>query len=386
MADKRDYYEVLGVAKTASDEEIKKAYRTLAKKYHPDLNPGDKEAEAKFKEASEAYSVLSDKEKRAKYDQFGHAAFDQSAGGYSYGGAGGFGFDINDILSSFFGGGFGGGRSRSGPQAGADLQQVVYLTFEEAAFGCKKDISITKYVACDSCHGTGSASGKTTRCPTCGGTGTVENTRVSSFAHFVTQSACTRCGGTGVVIDDPCKVCSGRGKVRKTVTVPVEFPAGIDDGQAISKRGMGEPGSHGGPAGDLIISVRIGRHPTFVRDGYDVYMNRTISFAQAALGDVIRIQTLYGDVNLTIPEGTPGGSRFKLRGKGIQRLNSSSKGDQYVNITVETPKRLNSEQKAALKRFDELSGGTLEAAGSEGAGNAGGSDRSSRRPFGKKNK
>ncbi|MBR7062188.1 MAG: DnaJ domain-containing protein, partial [Clostridia bacterium] len=259
MADKRDYYEVLGVAKTASDEEIKKAYRTLAKKYHPDLNPGDKEAEAKFKEASEAYSVLSDKEKRAKYDQFGHAAFDQSAGGYSYGGAGGFGFDINDILSSFFGGGFGGSRSRSGPQAGADLQQTVYLTFEEAAFGCKKNISITKNVACDSCQGTGSASGKTTRCPTCGGTGTVENTRVSSFAHFVTQSACTRCGGTGVVIDDPCKVCSGRGKIRKTVTVPVEFPAGIDDGQAISKRGMGEPGSHGGPAGDLIISVRIGR-------------------------------------------------------------------------------------------------------------------------------
>ncbi|MBP5730919.1 MAG: molecular chaperone DnaJ, partial [Clostridia bacterium] len=294
-------------------------------------------------------------------------------------------FDINDILSSFFGG-FGGTRTRSGPQAGADLQQTVYLTFEEAAFGCKKNISITKNVVCDSCHGTGSASGKTTRCPTCGGSGTVENTRVSSFAHFVTQSACSRCGGTGVIVDDPCKACSGRGKIRKTVTVPVEFPAGIDDGQAVSQRGMGEPGSHGGPAGDLIISVRVQRHPTFVRDGYDVYMNRTISFAQAALGDVIRVQTLYGDVDLTIPEGTPGGARFKLRGKGIQRLNSSSKGDQYVNITVETPKRLNSEQKAALKRFDELSGGTLEAAGSEGAGGAGnsGSEKSSRKPFGKK--
>jgi len=386
MAEKRDYYEVLGVEKTASDDEIKKAYRKMAMKYHPDHNPGDKEAEAKFKEAGEAYAILSDKEKRAQYDQFGHAAFDQTAGGYGGygGGAGGFGFDVNDIFESFFGGGFGSRSSRSGPQVGADVRASVELTFEEAAFGCEKEITVTKSIPCDACEGTGSESRTTTRCTVCGGRGTVNTTRQTMFGQMTSASTCSRCGGTGKMINDPCKVCGGKGTVRKTVKIKVKLPAGINNGQAISMSGMGEPGSNGGPAGDLLVSVRVRNHKVFTRDNFDVHMTKTLSFAQAALGDNISIPTLTGNVQLTIPEGTQTGAIFKLKGLGIQKLQSSGKGDQYVKIVVETPKRMTSEQKEALRRFDAVSGGTLEGSANGSGQNGSGSSSGGRKIFGKK--
>lgn len=393
MAEKRDYYEVLGVEKTASDEEIKKAYRKLAMKYHPDHNPGNAEAEAKFKEAGEAYAILSDKEKRAQYDQFGHAAFDQTASGYGYGGgAGGFGFDVGDIFESFFGGGFGGRRSSGGARAGADVRVVLDLTFEEAAFGCEKEITVTKNVSCDACEGTGSESKATTRCTVCGGRGTVTSARQTPFGQFMNTATCSKCGGTGKVVTDPCKVCSGRGFVRKNVKVKVKIPAGIDNGQAVSMGGLGEPGTAGGPAGNLLVSVRVRKHAVLKRDGFDVYFDKKLSFVQATLGDTIRIPTLSGNVELTIPEGTQSGAVFKLRGLGIQKLQSSSKGDEYVTVTVETPKRLTAEQKDLLRRFDQISGGTIEAGsdkngtgsgGSSGFSGSSGSDRG-KKIFGKK--
>ena len=386
MAEKRDYYEVLGVEKTATDDEIKKAYRKMAMKYHPDHNPGDKEAEAKFKEAGEAYAILSDKEKRAQYDQFGHAAFDQTAGGYGGygGGAGGFGFDVNDIFESLFGGGFGTRGTRSGPQVGADVRVSVELTFEEAAFGCEKEISVTQNVSCDACKGTGSESGTTTRCTVCGGRGTVNTTRQTLFGQMTSASTCSRCGGSGKMINDPCKVCGGKGSVRKTVKIKVKLPAGINNGQAISLSGKGEPGVNGGPAGDLLVSVHVRDHKIFTRDNFDVYMNKTLSFAQAALGDTISIPTLTGNVQLTIPEGTQTGAIFKLKGLGIQKLQSSGKGDQYVKVVVETPKRLTSEQKEALRRFDAASGGTLEGPANGSGQNGSGSSSGGRKIFGKK--
>ncbi len=381
MAEKRDYYEVLGVEKTASDEEIKKAYRKLAMKYHPDHNPGDKEAEAKFKEAGEAYAVLSDKEKRAQYDQFGHAAFDQTAGGYSYGGgAGGFGFDVGDIFESFFGGGFG-RRSSGGARAGADVRAGVEISFEEAAFGCEKEITVTKNVSCDVCEGTGSESKSSVRCPVCGGKGTVNTTRQTILGSMMSSTTCSRCGGTGKTVNDPCKVCSGRGYVRKTIKVKVKIPAGIDNGQAISLTGMGEPGTGGGPAGDLLVSVRVRKHAVLKRDGFDVYLDKKLSFVQAALGDTVQIPTLSGKVELTIPEGTQSGAVFKLRGLGIQKLQSTAKGDEYVTVTVETPRRLTTEQKELLRRFDAASGGTLEAAAKNGQGD---NTSGAKKIFGKK--
>ncbi len=396
MAEKRDYYEVLGVEKTATDEEIKKAYRKLAMKYHPDHNPDNPEAEAKFKEAGEAYAILSDKEKRAQYDQFGHAAFDQTAGGYSYGGgAGGFGFDVSDIFESFFGG-FGGRRSSTGgARAGADVRVVVDLTFEEAAFGCEKEVNVTKNVTCSACEGTGSESKTQARCPNCGGRGTVSTARQTPFGQFMNTSTCSRCNGSGKVVNDPCKACVGRGYVRKTVKVKVRIPAGIDNGQAVSMTGMGEPGTNGGPAGNLLVSVRVRKHAVLQRDGYNVYVDKKISFVQASLGDTIKIPTLTGTVELTIPEGTQSGAVFKLRGLGIQKIQSSSKGDEFVTVTVETPKKLSTEQKEALRRFDQLSGGSLEAArgggnggsggsGSSGNGSTGGSSSGGKKIFGKK--
>ena len=382
MAEKRDYYEVLGVEKTATDEEIKKAYRKLAMKYHPDHNPDNPEAEAKFKEAGEAYAVLSDKEKRAQYDQFGHAAFDQTAGGYGYGGsAGGFGFDVSDIFESFFGG-FGGRRSSAGgARAGDDVRVVIDLTFEEAAFGCEKEVNVTKNVTCTACEGTGSESKTTTRCPNCGGRGTVNTARQTILGQIMSSSTCSRCNGSGKVVNDPCKACAGRGYVRKTVKVKVRIPAGIDNGQAISMNGMGEPGTNGGPAGNLLVSVRVRRHSVLKRDGFDVYVDKKISFVQASLGDTIKIPTLTGTVELTIPEGTQSGAVFKLRGLGIQKIQSSGKGDEFVTVTVETPKRLNSEQKEILKRFDAASGGTLESAAAGGQGDSGSGGK---KIFGKK--
>ena len=358
MADKRDYYEVLGVQKTASEDEIKKAYRVLAKKYHPDLNPDDKEAEAKFKEASEAYAVLSDKEKRSKYDQFGHAAFDPNMGG-AYGGGFDFsGVDLGDIFSSIFGGGGFGGSRRNGPIRGSDLKAYIEITFEEAAFGCKKTISVTKNVPCDACEGTGSKSKTQVTCQACHGTGQIKVTQNTMFGAFQNIRTCDKCGGTGKTINDPCSACNGRGYQRKAVKTEVTIPGGIDDVQTLSLSGMGDPGKRGGPAGDLLVSVRVKRHPVLKREGYDVFSEADISFTQAALGDEVKVTTLDGEVSMTIPAGTQPGVSFKLKGKGTQKLRGSGRGDQYVKINVVVPKKLNDKQKDLLVQLKAAFGET----------------------------
>ena len=366
MADKRDYYEVLGVSKSATDDELKKAYRKLAKKYHPDVNPDNPEAEAKFKEAGEAYQILSNPESRAKYDQFGHAAFDGTGGygGGSYGGSGFGGFDVNDIFDSIFGGGFGGfggGRSSRGPQRGADLRTSIEITFEEAAFGTEKEITITKNVHCDDCEGTGSKSKNTKRCNVCNGTGQVQVKQNTPFGQFMNVKTCDKCGGSGKIIDDPCAACRGKGVVRKAVKVNVKIPAGINNGQAISIAGMGEPGTKGGPTGNLLVSVRVKPHKILVRDEFDIHIDKTISLAQAVLGDVIKVDTIDGKVEITIPEGTQSGVSLRMKGKGIQRLQASGRGDQYVHITVAIPSKLSDKQKDLLRQFDESMGGTFES-------------------------
>lgn len=361
MADKRDFYEVLGVDKSASEAEIKKAYRQAAKKYHPDLNPGDKEAEIKFKEAAEAYEVLSDADKKARYDQFGHAGVDPNfnAGGGGFGG--GFsGFsdfgDLGDIFGQFFGGGFGGGGRRSNPNAprrGRDCETVVNLSFEEAAKGCKKTVKVTKIDTCDECGGSGAEKGSSAKtCPVCHGSGQVSATQRTPFGVMQTQTVCDHCHGSGKIIENPCKRCSGKGRIRHTVEKTVEIPAGIDDGQVVNIRGGGDAGVNGGPSGDLRININVRPHPIFERSGYDVYCEIPITFTQAALGDEITVPTLDGKVKFQIHEGTQPGDEFKLRGKGIQRLNYSGKGDQYVKITVEVPKDLSKTQKEKLKEFD----------------------------------
>ena len=353
MSTKRDYYEVLGVSRDSSTDEIKKAYRKLAKKYHPDVNPDNKEAEAKFKEATEAYEVLSDSEKRAQYDRFGHAAFDpNSAAGGGFGGFdfGGFGFGGLDDIFDFFGTGFGSRQSR-GPVKGADIRTTMTITFEEAAFGTEKDVSVNKYVSCSTCEGTGSKSKSTSSCTNCGGSGQVRVKQATPFGSFVNVRTCDKCGGTGKTVTDPCTVCSGNGKVRKNVTIKVKVPAGIDHGQAISMSGQGEPGSKGGPPGDLIISIRVQRHKLLRREGFDVYLDVTIDMIQAALGDVIVVDTLDGKVELTIPEGTQPGVSFKLKGKGIPKLHSSGRGDQIVRVSVAIPKKLNETQKDLLRQL-----------------------------------
>lgn len=364
MADKRDYYEVLGVEKSVSDDELKKAYRKAAKKYHPDLNPGDEAAAESFKEVNEAYEVLSDKDKRARYDQFGHAGVDPNfgagGGGYGSGFGGGFGDfgDLGDIFGSIFGGGFGGGSRRSNPNAprrGNDTSATVNLSFEEAAKGCKKTVKVAKIENCKECGGSGAKKGTSPKtCPVCHGSGQVTATQRTPFGVMQTQKACDNCRGTGKVIDDPCNVCNGKGRIRHTVEQTVEIPAGIDDGQVINLRGGGDAGVNGGPSGDLRINVNVRPHPIFVRDGFDVYCEIPITFTQAALGAEITVPTLDGKVKFTIHEGTQPGDEFKLRGKGIQRLNYSGKGDQYVKITVEVPKDLSKAQKEKLKEFDEL--------------------------------
>ena len=333
--DKRDYYEVLGVDKSVSDDDLKKAYRKAAKKYHPDLNPGDKEAEKSFKEVNEAYEVLSDKEKRARYDQFGHAgvAPNFGAGGGCGGGfTGDFG-DLGDIFSSFFGGGFGGGRraNPNAPRRGNDTAATVNLSFEEAAKGCKKPVKVTKIDNCKECGGSGAEKGTSAKtCPVCHGTGQVASTQRTPFGVMQTQQVCNNCQGSGKIIDKPCHTCAGKGRIRHTVEQSVDIPAGIDDGQVINLRGGGDAGVNGGPAGDLRINVNVRPHPIFERRGYDVYCEIPITFAQAALGDEIVVPTLDGKVKFTIHEGTQPGDEFKLRGKGIQRLNYSGKGDEYV--------------------------------------------------------
>ena len=357
--DKRDYYEVLGVDRSVSDDDLKKAYRKAAKKYHPDLNPGDKEAEKKFKEVNEAYEVLSDKEKRARYDQFGHAGVDPNfgAGGGGFGGGftGDFG-DLGDIFNSFFGGGFG-GRSRSNPNAprrGNDAAAAVNLSFEEAAKGCRKTVKVTKIENCKECGGSGAEKGSQPKtCPVCHGTGQVSTTQRTPFGVMQTQKVCDNCRGSGKIIDKPCHTCAGKGRIRHTVATAVDIPAGIDDGQVIHLRGGGDAGTNGGPSGDLRINVNVRPHPIFERDGYDVYCEIPITFTQAALGDEIVVPTLDGKVKFTIHEGTQPGDEFKLRGKGIQRLNYSGRGDQYVKINVEVPKELSKAQKEKLREFEK---------------------------------
>ena len=363
--EKRDYYEVLGVDKSVSDDELKKAYRKMAKKYHPDLNPGNKEAEQKFKEVNEAYEVLSDKEKRARYDQFGHAGVDPNFGAGAGGGAYGGGFtgdfgDLGDIFSSFFGGGFGGGGRRANPNAprrGNDTAAAVNLSFEEAAKGCRKTVKVTKIENCKECGGTGAGKGSTPKtCPVCHGTGQVSATQRTPFGVMQTQKVCDNCHGSGKIIDKPCHTCAGKGRIRHTVEQTVDIPAGIDDGQIINVRGGGDAGANGGPSGDLRINVNVRPHPIFEREGYDVYCQIPITFTQAALGDEVIVPTLDGKVKLNIHEGTQPGDEFKLREKGIQRLNYSGRGDQYVKVVVEVPKELTKAQKDKLKEFEALTG------------------------------
>lgn len=359
MADKRDYYEVLGLSKGAGDDEIKKAYRKLAKQYHPDLHPGDKECEEKFKELNEAYEVLSDSDKRARYDQYGHAAFDPESG--FGGGAGGFGFDdLGDILGNIFGGGFGfGGGSgrRNGPMTGENARVGISISFEEAAFGCSKEISVARIEDCDDCAGTGCESGYSPeKCPDCNGTGSVRTQQRTPFGVMAATSPCRRCSGTGKIISHPCSKCGGKGKVRRQRKLNVNIPAGIDDGQTISLRGQGHAGMNGGGKGDLLITVSVKAHPLFERDGASVLFEMPISFAQAALGAELEFPTLDGKVKYTLPEGTQTGSVFRLRGKGIPYLNSSGRGDQYVTVTIVTPKNLTHEQKELLRSYAEAVG------------------------------
>ena len=356
---KRDYYEVLGVSKGASEDEIKKAYKKLARKYHPDMNPGDKEAEEKFKEVNEANEVLSDPEKKARYDQFGFAGVDPSYGAGA-GGAGGYGGgfdfgDLGDIFGSFFGGGFGGGQTRrNGPQRGESIRASVAVTFTEAAFGCEKEVSIERSEQCASCKGSGCAPGTTPEiCPDCHGSGMVQVQQRTPMGVFASSRPCQRCRGTGKIIHQPCADCGGSGAVRKRKTIKVTIPAGIDHGQTISLRGQGNAGKNGGPAGDLLITVMVRPHELFRREGNDVFCEAPITFRQAVLGATLEIPTIDGPVKYDIPEGTQTGTVFRLRGKGIPALNGRGRGDQYVTVTIETPRNLNREQKEALKRFDE---------------------------------
>lgn len=354
MADKRDYYEVLGLKKGASEDEIKKAFRKSAMKYHPDKNPGDKEAEEKFKEVNEAYSVLSDPDKKDKYDRFGHAGVDPSAG--FGGGAGGFsgfgGFeDIFDMFGGMFGGG-GMGRRRNGPMKGRDLQKAIRITFEEAAFGTKKKIKINKYVECEDCHGSGAAPGTSKKtCPKCNGTGEVSTVQKTPFGQFRSVAPCDQCGGSGQVVEKPCAACGGTGKVRKEVVISVEIPAGVDNDSVISLKGQGEPGINGGPMGDLYVVISVEPHRVFKRSGSDLYLEIPISFAQAALGDDIVVPTLTEKVSYKVPAGTQPGTTFRLKGKGIAGLRGGKHGDMYVKVILEVPTKLNSKQKKSIENM-----------------------------------
>lgn len=360
MADKRDYYEVLGVQKGASDDEIKKAYRACAKKYHPDLHPGDKECEEKFKEVNEAYEVLSDSDKKARYDQFGHAGVDSNYGAGA-GGAGspfGQGIDIDDIFSSFFGG-FGGRRSNNAnaPMRGSDIETTVYISFEEAAKGCKQTINYSCVTTCDDCYGTGAQPGTSPKtCSSCGGSGRVTINQRTPFGVVQTQRTCDACHGRGKIVDNPCKKCGGSGKQRKSKTVDVTIPAGIKDQQILNVSGRGNAGTNGGPAGDLHVYVNVRPHPVFERRGDDVWCEVPITFTQAALGADVVVPTLDGKVSYTVREGTQPGDVFRLKGKGIQRLGGRGRGDQYVRVTVEVPKNLNGKQKELIKQLDGATG------------------------------
>lgn len=360
MADnKRDYYEVLGLSKGASDDEIKKAYRQMAKKFHPDLNPGDKDAEAHFKEVNEAYEVLSDPQKKERYDQFGHAGVDPNFGS---GGYQGYGFDnmdidLGDIFSSFFGGGGSRRANPNAPRRGSDVSASVVISFEESAHGCQKQVNVHLVSGCDDCHGTGAAKGTNPQtCPVCGGSGQERRQQRTPFGVIQTQSVCSRCRGKGKIIETPCHTCGGTGQVRKPAVMGINIPAGIDDGQVITIRGKGNAGLNGGPAGDLQVQVSVRPHPIFERHDYDILCELPLTFVQVALGAEVSVPTLDGSVDYTIREGTQPGDTFRLKGKGFPYLNGRGKGDEIVRVTVEVPKNLTSEQKKLLKSFEEATG------------------------------
>ena len=358
MADKRDYYEVLGIGKSASEDEIKKAYRQLAKKYHPDLNPDDKAAEAKFKEVNEAYEVLSDGDKRARYDQFGHAGVDPNFGGGAGGGnpLQGAGLHIGDHIDSIFWGGFGGGRRQNpnAPRQGSDVQAHIAISFEEAAKGCKQTVEYQQIEQCEDCHGTGAAEGTSPKtCPNCNGTGQVRVSQRTPFGVMQSNHTCDRCRGTGKIIEKPCRTCDGKGRVRRRKTIEVTVPAGISDEQILNVSGKGNAGSNGGPNGDLHVYVSVRPHPVFQRRGNDVWCEMPITFTQAALGADVEVPTLDGRVSYHVHEGAQPGDVFRLKGKGIQNLhNPRMRGDQYVQVTVEVPKNLNKRQKEILAELD----------------------------------
>ncbi len=362
---KRDYYEVLGVEKNADDAAIKKAYRVLAKKYHPDMNPGDAEAEKKFKEASEAYAILSDPERRRQYDQFGHAAFDGGAGG-----AGGFDFsgaDFGDIFGDIFGDLFGGGRSRgqsNGPMKGANLRTSVRITFEEAVFGCKKEIELTVKETCKTCNGSGAKPGTSPeKCTKCGGKGQVVFTQQSFFGTVRNVQTCPECQGSGKVIREKCQDCRGTGYIPMKKRYSVDIPAGIDNGQSTRMPGLGEPGINGGPRGDVLIEVIVSRHPIFQRQDFDIYSTVPVSFAVAALGGEVLIDTVDGKVIYEVKPGTQTDTRVRLRGKGVPSWrNRDVRGDHYVTLVIQVPDKLKPEAKELLRQFDELTGDTLNAA------------------------
>ena len=366
MADnKRDYYEVLGVGRDASEDAIKKAYRTLAKKYHPDMNPGDKDAEVKFKEINEAYAVLSDPEKKSRYDQYGFDGIDPNMSGGGYGDFGGFGgFDFGDIFSSFFGGGGDSSSARrNSPVRGEDILYRMTLTFEEAAFGTKKTVSYNRVEKCPECGGSGAAKGSSPEtCPDCKGTGTVRVTQRTALGMFQTTRSCDTCRGTGKIVKNPCSYCNGKGYVKLSKKVEINIPAGIDDGQKVANRGLGNDGRNGGPAGDLVILVSVRPHDVFERDGYDLYCEVPITFAEAALGAEIEVPTLDGDIQYSIPEGTQTGTMFTIRGKGIPQLNNPrNRGDLRFRVTVEVPTNLNNEQKELLRAFTSKCGASNHA-------------------------
>ena len=363
MAEKRDYYEVLELQKGASEDEIKKAFKKLAKKYHPDMNPGDKTAEEKFKELNEAYAVLSDSEQRAKYDQYGHAAFDPSSGfggGGGFGGFGGFGgmdFDLGDIFGSFFGGGSRRANANS-PARGEDLSMLLNLSFEEAAFGCKKEISYNRVESCEACNGSGAEKGSEVEtCPTCKGRGTVTVLRNIGFGSMQSTQICSDCGGKGKKIKSPCKACSGKGQVKKTKKLEVTIPAGIDEGERIRLSGQGNAGVNGGPYGNLYVSIGIRPHQLFERDGTTLHCELPITFVEATLGAKVTVPTLEGGkAEFSVPEGTQNGTVFSLKGKGIPyRSSPKLRGDMYVTVSVEIPKNLNQKQKELLEKFGEIS-------------------------------
>lgn len=359
MASKRDYYEVLGLSRDATETDIKKAYRTLAKKYHPDHNNGDSSAETSFKEVNEAYNVLSDQKKRAQYDRFGHDA----TGANGFGGFEGFSdFNfggVSDIFETFFGHGFSGSNSqkRNGPRKGADLRNAVEISFEEAAFGTEKEIYLSRTGECASCRGNGTKQGTVPEtCPECKGTGEIQYKQNTPFGQFINTKTCTACRGEGKIVKEPCEKCKGTGRVKNKVKVKVRIPAGIEDGQTISLKGEGDAGSRGGPSGDLLVNIRVKKHVLFKRQGNDILIEVPITFVQGALGSEIDVPTLNGKTKYKIPEATQTGTVFKLKGKGIPDLRSGVRGDQYIKVNVEVPEKLNAEQKELLRKFAEISG------------------------------